>query len=73
MALEKLQKVFLFMEFRGGEGRCLALATQGPLPGLELVTEFHQTREGFLEAVMLSADLHEGQTQREKIKDYKEG
>lgn len=40
--------------------------TQGPLPGLYLSIEFHQTREGLLEEVMLPPDLGEGQTQREK-------
>lgn len=36
------------------------LSTQGLLPSLDPYIEFHPTREGFLEAVMLPPDLREG-------------
>ena len=54
------------MEVRDGGARYTDFPTQGPLPGIYLATEFHQTREGFLEEVMLPPDFGEGQTQREK-------
>lgn len=71
MPLEELQKV-LFMEFRDEEGRCLDLPTQSPLSVFGPSIEFHLTREGFLEEVILPPPhLPEGQTQREKKRDLR--